>query len=226
MTPAPSASNPTAENGDPMSLDFTSFAASPKAAPPVASPPIVATAAAAPLELLPLDFEPVRPPAAEATAVAAEAVQPPAPAAAPVAVPAAAAPAIKSASLAGTLNARVRDPLKQILAAAERVPVRLDLSRIAAVDDEGCALLDAALRTARRERPGMHLAGAAHMAELLAKLAVGTERRHEAAWLLQAELQIWLERPEAFEETAIGYAIAFEVSPPSWEAPPVGRCDN
>lgn len=148
--------------------------------------------------------------------------------AAVAAVAASAAPAasIKSASLAGTLNARVREPLKQILAAAERLPLRLDLTRIAAVDDEGCALLAAALRSLRRDRPLARLAGAAHLAGLLAGLTVQQQRQHEPAWLLLAELQIWLNRQESFEEAAIGYAITFEVSPPSWEDTPTGRCDS
>ena len=42
----------------------------------------------------------------------------------------------------------------------------------------------------------------------------------EGAWLLSLELMQWAHEQEAFDERALAYAVAFELSPPSWEPPP------
>ncbi|HWD36181.1 MAG TPA: STAS domain-containing protein, partial [Casimicrobiaceae bacterium] len=42
----------------------------------------------------------------------------------------------------------------------------------------------------------------------------------EGAWLLSLELMQWAHDQEAFDERAVDFAVAFEVSPPSWEPPP------
>ena len=54
---------------------------------------------------------------------------------------------------------------------------------------------------------------------MLAPKTVMGERTHESTWLLLLELYQNLHRQEAFEDTAVGYAVTFEVSPPSWEEP-------
>jgi len=43
----------------------------------------------------------------------------------------------------------------------------------------------------------------------------------EGAWLLALELLQWLQDRDAFENLAVDYAVAFEVSPPSWEPAPL-----
>lgn len=205
--------------------------------PPTVPPPAKAvTAVPTPAPLPPAPPAPpviqaVQPPPAAPVAiptsplVASPAVQTPT-VDAPAAEPEAATPALKSASLAGTLNVRVRDPLAQILAATAKMAIRLDLSRIVDADDAGAQLLAKALIAARRAGRQLHLSGAGQLAALLAGRIVPGERTHEAFWLLLAELQLWLGRQDEFEETAIGYAVAFEVSPPSWETPPAGQCEN
>jgi ABC-type transporter Mla MlaB component len=42
----------------------------------------------------------------------------------------------------------------------------------------------------------------------------------EGAWLLSLELLQWTSDRAAFEDRAIEFAVAFELSPPSWEPPP------
>src|SRR5437868_267437 len=42
----------------------------------------------------------------------------------------------------------------------------------------------------------------------------------EGYWILLLELLQWQHEHEVFEERAIEFAVAFEVSPPSWEPPP------
>ena len=138
----------------------------------------------------------------------------------------AAAGKLVSASLAGTLNARVEEPLKQVLRVCAKAPVRIDLTRIADADDKGCALLLAALDTCRKTKGQCLLAGAGHLAELLAARTQPGVRDNEHAWLLLLELYQRLGREAAFEDAAVAYAVSFEVSPPSWESARVGGCEN
>jgi ABC-type transporter Mla MlaB component len=42
----------------------------------------------------------------------------------------------------------------------------------------------------------------------------------EGAWLLALEILQWAGDHAAFEDRAIEFAVAFELSPPSWEPPP------
>lgn len=144
------------------------------------------------------------------------------------AAPRASAPAGKtvSASLSGTLNARVEGPLKQVLDVCARTPVRIDLSRLTDADDRGCALLLVALATCRRTGGHCRLAGAGHLAGILAAKAQLGVRANEHAWLLLLDLYQRLGRQPAFEDAAVAYAVSFEVSPPSWEPASIGCCEN
>ena len=139
---------------------------------------------------------------------------------------AAAAGKAVSASLAGTLNARVEEPLQQVLRVCAKTPVRIDLTRITDADDRGCALLLAALVTCRKTKGQCLLAGAGHLAGLLAGKAQPGVRANEPAWLLLLELYQRLGHEAAFDDAAVAYAVSFEVSPPSWEPARVGGCEN
>ena len=144
--------------------------------------------------------------------------------AAPAAAPA--AEKIVGASLAGKLNARVAEPLQQLLKVCIKTPVRIDVARIADADERGCELLLAALETCRRTRARCLLAGAGQLAALLDAKAHqgGSDQPH--VWLLLLHLYQRLGREAAFEEAAIDYAVRFEVSPPSWDKAHIGECEN
>jgi ABC-type transporter Mla MlaB component len=43
----------------------------------------------------------------------------------------------------------------------------------------------------------------------------------EAAWLLSLELMQWQHQQAAFDDRAVEFAVTFELSPPSWEPPPL-----
>src|SRR5206468_513321 len=43
----------------------------------------------------------------------------------------------------------------------------------------------------------------------------------QGAWLLMLELLQWQHDQSTFDDRAVDFAVAFEVSPPSWEPPPV-----
>jgi ABC-type transporter Mla MlaB component len=137
----------------------------------------------------------------------------------------AAAPKPLAASLAGTLSARVEQPLKQVLKACGHNPVRLDVSRIAAADDQGCALLLAALDACRDAHGNCALVGADHLAALLAARIKSGERHERHVWLLLLDLCQRLGRERAFRDAAKAYAVSFGITPPSWDASRVGGCE-
>ena len=123
-------------------------------------------------------------------------------------------------ALKGTLDAKCDEMLKQLLRmAGGNQWVRLDLSRLADADNGGCALLLSALRRLKQEKRECVLNGADHLAGILKRKIEPGRRDSEETWLMLLELYQRLYRQEPFEETALQYAITFEVSPPSWEAP-------
>ncbi|MBA3032537.1 MAG: hypothetical protein KKF85_04210 [Gammaproteobacteria bacterium] len=123
-------------------------------------------------------------------------------------------------TLSGELGANAVQPLRKLHSMASKVPgVRLDLAKVADVDDVGCGALLETLRVFKRLKKSCVLVGSERIAAMLAPKTVMGERRNEATWLLLLELYQNLDRQEEFEDTAVGYAVTFEVSPPSWEAP-------
>lgn len=126
-------------------------------------------------------------------------------------------------ALAGSLNARVGDALKQMMMLAQGSSlVRLDLAKLTDADNDGATLLMRALSALKKARKEYLFGSPDHLAAILAaKLAPG-RREHEAMWLLLLELYQQAYLQSEFEEAAVNYAVTFEVSPPSFEPPPVG----
>ncbi|MFT3847997.1 MAG: STAS domain-containing protein [Propionivibrio sp.] len=113
-------------------------------------------------------------------------------------------------------NAAAFEAVRQAL---EKNPkLRLDLSNVTRVDTGGCGLLLECLQRARKTRREIELLGRESALSLIeACVEVGVPENQEC-WLLLIELMQLQGRHDAFEETAIDYAVTFEVSPPSWEA--------
>lgn len=127
---------------------------------------------------------------------------------------------LATVTLSGELGANAVQPLSKLHGIAGKVPgVRLDLAKVADVDDIGCGALLETLRVFKRLKKSCVLVGGEQIAAMLAPKTMMGERTHESTWLLLLELYQNLDRQEAFEDTAVGYAVTFEVSPPSWEAP-------
>ncbi|KQV78964.1 hypothetical protein ASD15_20015 [Massilia sp. Root351] len=102
-------------------------------------------------------------------------------------------------------------------------PLRLDLSRVASADADGCALLLAALQHLQKQGRELIVVAAAELAALLqAGLQVGRREDGAAPWLLLLELLQLLNREKDFEESSMDYCVTFEVSPPPY-APPAPR---
>ncbi len=125
-------------------------------------------------------------------------------------------PTVALASLRGD---KVQEAVVQLFRNAEKcAAVRLGLAKAADFDEDGCALLNEALRQLKRTGKECALPGADKAVALLAPVAVVGTRDKEQAWLLLLEFYQHLGDQEAFDEAAVNYAITFEVSPPSWES--------
>ena len=98
---------------------------------------------------------------------------------------------------------------------------RLDLISVTDFDDTGARLLANALADARRARLGLQLQPGTKLGAALATALKNGRAAGEGAWLLSLEFLQWANDHAAFEDRAIEFAVAFELSPPSWEPPPV-----
>lgn len=127
---------------------------------------------------------------------------------------------LATVTLSGVLGANAVQPLGKLREMAGKVPgVRLDLGKVADADDTGCGALLQTLRVFKQLKKSCVLVGGEQVATTLATKTVMGERGHESTWLLLLELYQNLNRPDAFEDAAVGYAVTFEKSPPSFEAP-------
>ncbi len=109
-------------------------------------------------------------------------------------------------------------------AIAKRVEhAKLDLSSIASFDESGARLLAAVLGEARRAKLALTLDRPQKLKAALDAAVKGGRDGGEGAWLLSLELLQWAHHQATFDDRAIEYAIAFEMSPPSWEPPPMAK---
>lgn len=140
--------------------------------------------------------------------------------ASPSAAPAAYSGVAPMLAFPATLDAGITALLAQLQAQRPDAPLRLDFSRVRAVDADACALLLAALQSLQKQGRELIVAAAAELAALLqAGLEVGRRDDGEAPWLLLLELLQLLNREKEFEETSMDYCITFEVSPPPFTPP-------
>lgn len=129
-------------------------------------------------------------------------------------------------SLSGVLNVGVGEVLKQAMKlAATSSLVRMDVSKLTDADNNGATLLMRGIAALKRAKKEFVFGSPEHLADILEKKLVVGERTNQEMWLLLLELHQQAFHQEAFEESAVNYAITFEVSPPSWEAPPPRSAD-
>jgi anti-anti-sigma regulatory factor len=135
--------------------------------------------------------------------------------------PVAAAPA-GYVAIAGSLSAESVPQVEGLRRAiAKKVAhARLDLGTVTGFDDAGARLLTGALADARKARLGLTVERAQKLLAALDAAVKQGREGGEGAWLLSLELMQWNHDQAAFDDRAIEYAIAFEMSPPSWEPPP------
>jgi anti-anti-sigma regulatory factor len=124
-------------------------------------------------------------------------------------------------ALSGVLNAASGEVLKQAMKLAPASSlVSIDLAKLVDADNDGVTLLMRALTALKKARKPFVLGSPEHLAPILAAKIEPGERRGEAIWLLLLELYQQCSQADVFEDTAINYAVTFEVSPPSWEVLP------
>ena len=85
----------------------------------------------------------------------------------------------------------------------------------------GARLLAAALAEARRAKLALTLDRPQKLKAALDAAVKNGREGGEGAWLLSLEMLQWAHDQSTFDDRAIEYAIAFEMSPPSWEPPPL-----
>lgn len=125
-----------------------------------------------------------------------------------------------SVTLAGVLNASCKPQFSQLVdMVIKRPTVSIKLAKLQDADDGGCALLLNALKEAKKVRHEIAFDSVDHLIGLLKGKVADGKRANESIWLLLFELYQNTGQVDAFEELALAYAMAFELSPPSWEAP-------
>jgi anti-anti-sigma regulatory factor len=117
----------------------------------------------------------------------------------------------------GSEGEMAADIARFVAFAEEQGTVRLDVGKVSAISPQDALLLAGALGKLRRAKLPMWFN---HLDALEAVLRGAFNEKSTDAkpyWALLFELLIVQGKSEAFEELALEYAVAFEVSPPNWE---------
>ncbi|HEY2863715.1 MAG TPA: STAS domain-containing protein [Casimicrobiaceae bacterium] len=123
--------------------------------------------------------------------------------------------------LTGKLNAGHAPQIANLLAASQKqAQVRLDLGSLTGADNAGAKLLADALAQLRKRRYPLTLQHPEKIRNALEHSVVQGRSAGEGYWILLLELLQWQNDHRVFEDRAVEFAVAFEVSPPSWEPPP------
>jgi ABC-type transporter Mla MlaB component len=119
--------------------------------------------------------------------------------------------------LRGALDSSRSLELDRVRAAARNLTtVHLDVSRLAAIDSQGCAALLELMRFMPENGNGLVLTGADHLAHMLREAAEGNPS-DDAYWGLLLELYRVCGRQADFERAALEYALAAGTTPPAWQ---------
>jgi len=104
----------------------------------------------------------------------------------------------------------------------KKQPIQVNLGKLASLDDLAAGVLLELFRKARKLGLAITLEGADGMIGRLETRLSPERKEFEKGWLLLLELYQLLGEQNHFEEKAVDYAVAFEVSPPSWETVKAG----
>lgn len=119
--------------------------------------------------------------------------------------------------LVGALDARLSPQFEALRSRADRhTTLHLDLSKVGAVEAEGCLRLSEVLRYLTANHNGVLLSGAERMVPLLRHAAEGNGAT-PGYWLLLLDLYQLRGLQADFERTALEYALAAGVNPPHWQ---------
>jgi hypothetical protein len=127
----------------------------------------------------------------------------------------------------GKLTAAHAVQVSNLLASSQKQPqLRMDLGSLTGADDAGAMLLAAALAQLRRRKYALSLQHPEKLRRALDLAVKQGKSAGEGFWNLQLELMQWQNDHKAFEDQAIEFAVAFELSPPSWEPPPIALVEE
>ena len=134
--------------------------------------------------------------------------------------PGARPPAGSYFSLTAKLSAANAPQIENFLAATQKQQqVRLDLGSLTGADDAGARLLAGALSTLRKRHYSLVLQHPEKIRHALEGAVKHGRDAGEGYWTLLLELMQWQNERAQFEDRAVDFAVAFELSPPSWEPP-------
>jgi ABC-type transporter Mla MlaB component len=127
-------------------------------------------------------------------------------------------------AVSGTLSEASAPALGKLRDAATRQrTVRLDFTKLQGLDGPGCGVLRETLLAIRDAGTEVILSGEAQLLKFLEEACqAGMIQTDGTVWALLLDIHRMLGLQEKFEEVAVNYAVTFEVSPPSWEAPRAG----
>ena len=124
-------------------------------------------------------------------------------------------------ALSGKLTPENVPQIGHMLAATQKqTQVRLDLGSLTGADDAGAKLLADALAQLRKRQYALALQHPEKIRRALEAIVAQGRVAGEGYWTLLLELLQWQNDRESFENRAVDFAVAFELSPPSWEPPP------
>jgi anti-anti-sigma regulatory factor len=125
-------------------------------------------------------------------------------------------------AITGKLSSQSSAQLEGLKRALEKCVsrARIDLSSVTGFDDAGARMLAADLGRARSQRMELAIQRPEKLRAALDQAVAKGREGGEGAWLLSLELMQWHHEQAAFDERAVEFAVAFELSPPSWEPPP------
>jgi len=118
---------------------------------------------------------------------------------------------------AGALDNTRRAQMARVREAARTLAsVHLDVSRLSALDEPGCAAFAELLRFLPGNGNGVLFTGASHLVEML-RVATEGNGSVEAYWALLLDLYRVRGLQKEFERTALEYALAMGATPPAWQ---------
>jgi len=124
--------------------------------------------------------------------------------------------------LPGRVDADIVKYLEQLNKLSTQFPkMTIDFSRVKSIDIIGAQVILRVLQAYRRSSLRLELRNISPLRPLLRELTNSVAKDEgDAVWMLLLMIHQLMDDQREFEEAAIQYCIAYELSPPSWESRP------
>ena len=121
-------------------------------------------------------------------------------------------------SLPPHLDGTIGEKLANILSSLDKnTTLQLDFSKVSEIAPDGAQSVSDMLVASRKHKVKFQLSGVNGMIDLL-RSRMHAEPGIQAYWQLLMAIYQLLGKQTEFEDMAVDFAVAFELSPPSWEA--------